>query len=242
MRRYAITLVILLLLVHGGDVPAAPLDAEGCSKLKSELAQLEQSGVRGSLAKGPEWAKTNLTPDRVEQVRRLIEVDEQMLFRCSGKPLVLIPTEPEADPSAEGKDGDPPASAKPKAADKKPAAALPKKAAIDPSAKGGPAAPEAVPAKKPAVKAATPASDVPANPPAAKAAAKSAAPAKEGAGKANAKASELPWSPKGEAAKTAKAKPKEKTNDAYQPPRPGDPNADPFANQAAPAGKSAPAK
>ena len=50
------------------------------------------------LAKGPEWAKANLPPDKLEQIRRLIEVDEQLLFRCQGKPLVLLPSSVDADP------------------------------------------------------------------------------------------------------------------------------------------------
>ena len=43
------------------------------------------------MGKGPEWAKVNLAPEKLEQIRRLIELDEQLLFRCGGRPLVVIP-------------------------------------------------------------------------------------------------------------------------------------------------------
>jgi hypothetical protein len=185
MQRYGIILVVTALLVHGGDVRAASLDSESCAKLKSELTSLEQVGTRGSLLKGPEWAKTNLAPDKLEQVRRLIELDEVMIFRCSGKPLVLLPTESEPDLSgAAEKEGgkDQPDAAKAKAAEKKPATA--KKAAAVPASKSAPA--KANTAGQPGASAA---SDKP-------------EPAKQ-------------------ASKAVKAKPKEKANDAFQPPPPG---------------------
>ena len=52
------------------------------------------------MAKGAGWAKANLAPDKLQEVRRLIEVDEQLLFRCQGKPLVLLPSSVDADPVA----------------------------------------------------------------------------------------------------------------------------------------------
>ena len=48
------------------------------------------------MAKGPEWAKANLGPEKLQQVQRLIEVEEQLLFRCQGKPLVQLLTAREA--------------------------------------------------------------------------------------------------------------------------------------------------
>jgi hypothetical protein len=143
MTRSGISLVIAALLLQAPATRAAQLDKDSCAKLKTEQVQLEQGGTRGSMGKGPEWAKVNLGPEKLEQIRRLIELDEQLLFRCGGRPLVVIPHDP--DPAArevESKDGaakGPPAkAAKAPDAEKKQAVPL-KKAAVPPanqSAKG----------------------------------------------------------------------------------------------------------
>ena len=44
--------------------------------------------MRAHFNKGPAWAKTNLSADKIEQVRQLIELDETIAFRCRNpKPL-----------------------------------------------------------------------------------------------------------------------------------------------------------
>ena len=89
------------MLLQAPAARAAQLDKDGCAKLKTEQGQLEHAGTRGSMAKGPEWAKANLAPDKLDQIRRLIEVDEQLLFRCHGRPLVNLPKDPtDPDPAA----------------------------------------------------------------------------------------------------------------------------------------------
>ena len=90
MMRAGIGLVAAAMVAHAAAAHAAPLEKEECAKLKGEQAQLEQSGVRSSMGRGPEWAKANLSSERLEQVRRVIELDEQLLFRCQGKPLVTL--------------------------------------------------------------------------------------------------------------------------------------------------------
>lgn len=191
-----------------GDVHAAPLDAQGCAKLKDERAVLEQAGVRGTMAKGPEWAKTNLPPDKLEQVRRLIDVDAQLTFRCHGKPLVQLPPEIEADPAAGPAADDAKGKAVPAKGGKAPSAekrSAVKKAAVQPPDKSA-----SEPGKQePAAKKASPAGKA--------AAAKQAV---EGSGQ-----------PAANAPVKAKAKPKPKANDAYRP-TVGDPTASPFSSQA----------
>jgi hypothetical protein len=120
MRRSGIRLFFVvgaLLLGMPAALPA-PLDKASCEKLKAEQGQLEQAGTRGNMAKGPEWGKINLAPDKLDQIRRLIEVDGQVLFRCSGRPLVELPKEVEVDPAAAGakEDGEAPAAKAAKAA------------------------------------------------------------------------------------------------------------------------------
>jgi hypothetical protein len=184
---------------------AAPLDADTCSKLDAERLQLEFAGVRGNVAKGPEWAKTaKLSAEALGQIRRLIDIDAQLLFRCTGANLVNLPTDPpdkEAatpnEPAEDGNEGQ--AHAEPPkgtpAAKAKPDTTKPKKAVTTP------------PAKVPGTKAAPADKGKPA---------KKAPERKAGS----------------EKAPPAKAKPK--ADDAYKPPAPADPNANPFAAKATP--------
>jgi hypothetical protein len=183
-----------------GDVHAAPLDADACAKLKVERDGLEQAGVRGNMAKGPQWAKANLPADKLDQIRRLLELEGQLLFRCSGQRLIELPASVEADPAAaapeEGtEDGKAPAE---------------KNEAAHPGGE-----------KKALAKAAKP-EDKAAPGDAAKTQAPSA---KRGRKRAPDKAGEEP--PTKSAAKV-KPKTKAKTDDAFKPP-PSDP-ANPFPN------------
>jgi hypothetical protein len=144
----------VLLLAWVSVAIAATLDQEACARLKTELLQLELAGTRTSMAKGPDWAKANLGADKLQQIKRLLEVEEQILFRCQGKPLVVLPEGVDAEaapaPAERGKDGA--AAAKP--------APESKGQAKDPAAKAAaPAAAKAAgaPAKAPPGKAAAPA-------------------------------------------------------------------------------------
>jgi len=85
---------------------AAPLDADTCAKLRSEHSQLELAGVEKDLEKGPEWAKANLAADKLDRIRRFIELEEQLLFRCRDKSLVSLPAEQEQTPNADDAEQD----------------------------------------------------------------------------------------------------------------------------------------
>jgi hypothetical protein len=237
MMRAGPSLALLALLVQAQPADAVQLDKEECAKLKTEQAQLEHAGVRGTMIKGAEWAKANLPPEKLEQIKRLIELDEQLLFRCGGRPLVVMPSEPDVDPAARGTDPDAPHV--------EPAVMAPK-----------PAAPAAsAPVSAPAViKPVPPAPKTPAPPPApAKAPASAARPApppikgavegpaapkppndaapssKAGTSpEAGASGAATPLS-KEEKAAAAKAKAKKKSDDAYRPPSP-DWSSNPFGD------------
>jgi hypothetical protein len=104
------------------------------------------------MAKGPEWAKANLIPEKLERIRRFIEVEGQLLFRCRQKSLVNLPQEVENGPAGDGKKQDkkaesprvPPSDAAgktkaPPAATKKKKSTRPaKKAAVQPAARPAP--------------------------------------------------------------------------------------------------------
>lgn len=183
-------------------IRAEPLDAATCGQLKGEQVRMEQTGVRGNMEKGPMWAKSNLAADKLDQIRRLMDLDEQLLFRCSSRNLVELPPDADADPAPakadeEGKDAASSKTDAAPAAQKKPA-----------TAKAAPAEQAKTPAAKPKPKEA--AKTAPAPP---------KAPAKDtGAAPASDKA-----------AAAVKAKPKPKADDAYKPP-PVNPTVDPFAN------------
>jgi hypothetical protein len=136
----SLVLSAVVLVLQAGAAGAASLDKETCDKLKGELALLEGAGARGNMAKGPEWAKANLAADKLIEIKRLIEVDELLLFRCQGRQLVILPTEVELDPAAaEPKEDGTEATTK----DGKAAPAGEKKAAPPAKKAAAPAAPPA---------------------------------------------------------------------------------------------------
>jgi hypothetical protein len=142
--RWPLAGIVVALAAGLGGAVAAPLDEEACKGAKTEREGLVAKGVESDIARGPEWGKANLPPDRLKEVARLIELNEQLTFRCGqltvarpdGKPL-LKKEEPApkaagaagagkdkkkgADPAAAAADPDP--QAKPPAKKKKKAAA-----------------------------------------------------------------------------------------------------------------------
>lgn len=85
---------------------AAPLEKEACDQIKAEQATLGTAGARAHYAKGPAWAKANLTPEKLQQVARLIEIDEQVAFRCiePRQPLLRGGAEATAAAAPQGED------------------------------------------------------------------------------------------------------------------------------------------
>lgn len=61
---------------------AARLDVADCKRLSEEQTTLRSSGVADDLAKGPDWAKDNLAPERLRQIERFLHVSEVLQFRC----------------------------------------------------------------------------------------------------------------------------------------------------------------
>jgi hypothetical protein len=201
MRRLGIALGTLI-LVAATHAEAASLDQETCTRLKTELLQLELTGARANMAKGPDWAKGNLPADKLEQIKRLVEVDEQLLFRCQGKPLVMLPEGVDVEPPPADAKDDPNAGAKPQSTDQAAKAAPRAAVKAGASASGKKAGHGQAQGKAPA-----PAAD------------KAGPPAKQAAG---------PGTPLPAPKPKPKAKPK--VDDAYKPP-PVPPGTDPFAGQ-----------
>ena len=99
MKRCGIALSLITLLLELPAALAAPLDKDSCDKLRTEQGELEHLGTRANMAKGPQWAKSSLQLADIDHIRRLIEVDGQLQFRCNGRPLVELPAENEATPA-----------------------------------------------------------------------------------------------------------------------------------------------
>ena len=117
--RSAVTgLALLAAAFWTTGAAAAPLDAEACDKLQQEQSGLVKAGARQIMAKGAAWAAGNLTQDKLAEIQRLIEVDEQIEFRCT-PPRAAKPAEQAKAPPAAA-----PAPATDKAGAKAPAPAV----------------------------------------------------------------------------------------------------------------------
>jgi hypothetical protein len=96
------------------DARARPLDADTCSQLDREKANLETGGVLTDIHATAEQAK-QFDKVRLDKVQRYVEVSAQLLFRCLSAPA----NEGDTDQGAAAAGADQKASAKPRSAPKK---------------------------------------------------------------------------------------------------------------------------
>jgi hypothetical protein len=82
MRRSQIAWALLSLVVATTGASATKLDKIACNDLSGELAGVVAAGARDDMERGPAWAQANLPTDRLGNVKRLIEIEEQLEFRC----------------------------------------------------------------------------------------------------------------------------------------------------------------
>ena len=132
-------LVCVALTGMTATAAARPLDEAACTVLRAEQARLEQSGTRTAMGKGPDWARSHASVALLNDIARLIEVDESVSFRCP-RPKPVIEAKDDDEPEGEAK-----AASKDKVKDGKSAAVTP----LAPKQK--PAAPRAKPKPKPKV-------------------------------------------------------------------------------------------
>lgn len=129
MRSAHIALMLALIAIGAPASWAERLDKNSCKLLKVELAGMLALGVRKDMVRGPEWAKTNLSSKELGRIKRLIEIEEQLEFRCglSRNRVVKIspakgpgpkakPEGPHKKPSKVSKSGKPGAAAEAKQA------------------------------------------------------------------------------------------------------------------------------
>jgi len=58
------------------------LDEDTCGQLRVEQTKFLKTGILSEMNKGPEWAKANLSPERMREIKRYIQLDEQVRFGC----------------------------------------------------------------------------------------------------------------------------------------------------------------
>lgn len=85
----------------------AKLDKSACADLANEMAVITETGVKGDMERGPEWAMANLPVERLQSIRRLLEIEDQIEFRCGGRNAVAR----QMDKDKKAKDRAPPAQA-----------------------------------------------------------------------------------------------------------------------------------
>jgi hypothetical protein len=99
--RVGRTYLIGAALLSAQTAAAAPLDPAACTDLKTERQGLITAGAKSDMEKGPDWAKTNLAPDRLGKIERLIAVEEQLSFRCgelvTARPAMKEQPKPDAE-------------------------------------------------------------------------------------------------------------------------------------------------
>ncbi len=79
---------------------AAPLNKDACAKVAQDIQDMKALDVGKLMQNGPAWAVSNLSPADLNLVRRYIDLDEEMKFRCSD-PNSLVHLKP-ADVEEEG--------------------------------------------------------------------------------------------------------------------------------------------
>ena len=102
VRRFS--LAVMMLAGHCGSAQARPLSPEECDRARSEQVGLENAGVAQDIAQKPEWARDNLSPDRLKRIARWIELEEQVLFQCPRPKTVKSPetATDDSDPAGAG--------------------------------------------------------------------------------------------------------------------------------------------
>ena len=75
-------LVLALLAASATSAGAAKLKTDACNELKDELVVVLAAGAPDDMRRGPAWAEANLDLDRLNNIKRLIELEEQLQFRC----------------------------------------------------------------------------------------------------------------------------------------------------------------
>ncbi len=124
--RHAAIIAAICFVPFAAAATQPKIDSDTCTTLRLEQIKFRQSGVLDDMSKGAEWAKANLSADRLREIEHYMQLDEQVKFGCRDAKLspeaeraseaaARIEINSDADPTAPTAN-DPP---KPGAADKK---------------------------------------------------------------------------------------------------------------------------
>jgi len=72
------------------ETGAVPLTEAACQRYAAERSILSRLGVEKYVARGPEWARANLTPPQLDLIQRYIKLDEALKFRCPEDYATLV--------------------------------------------------------------------------------------------------------------------------------------------------------
>ncbi len=103
MHFKAVLAIGMMCALAARPAVAALLEPAQCEAAKSEQAKLVSAGIDNDMQRGPEWARAHLSPDRLRQIARFIELQETVLFRCPRpKPPTVTPAAVSPDPDQAG--------------------------------------------------------------------------------------------------------------------------------------------
>jgi hypothetical protein len=102
-RNYCIAIGLIFgsAALIGSPAFAEPLDKQSCTSLQADRKQLLTRNMQAALDQGPDWVKTHLNEAEIELVRRFLNIEEQIQFRCRGGGVAKI--EPKPEPKTEAK-------------------------------------------------------------------------------------------------------------------------------------------
>jgi len=84
-----------LIVAFPTSIGAVPLTEVACERYASERSILRRLGVETHLARGPEWARENLTSPQLDLIQRYIKLDEALKFRCPERYATLVVEAPQ---------------------------------------------------------------------------------------------------------------------------------------------------
>jgi hypothetical protein len=109
-RLGLLSLVVLVLPATTALATEAKIGDEVCKQLRLKEAKVEHSGLLNDMSKGPAWAKANLSPAKLLEIKNYIALNEQVQFGCRDAKLTAeaerastvasrIELNPDADPT-----------------------------------------------------------------------------------------------------------------------------------------------
>jgi hypothetical protein len=94
--RHATIIAAICVAPFTAEATQPKIDSDNCAALRLEQIKFRQSGILDDMSKGPEWAKANLSADRLREIEHYVQLDEQVKFGCRDAKL-----SPEAERASE---------------------------------------------------------------------------------------------------------------------------------------------